>query len=314
MLIPPNSKSRLWPKISYFAIFDGHSGNSCSNFLKENLLNYIIENKNFPIDIKLSITQAFEKAEKEFLNKYYNSKNDESGSCANIILIVDSKIYCANIGDSRSILSLDNGSKIKPLSIDHKPNNPSEFERIIKLGGRVYYDDSNDELDLDKVTYIDKEYEFDKFIADKKGVFRVYPFNIAVCRTIGDFNYKNSSIQNANPSIISPVPDILFIDGVINHEFIVMGCDGIYDELNNSQIINCCNYAINEICKKENCLEDMNHVVKNCCDMIIKYALHCNSSDNLSCIVIMLEGGEKYIKTLITKNKLKSKTVKKLSI
>jgi len=38
----PNSTSdEDWPEISYFAIFDGHGGNKCANFLKENLHNYV---------------------------------------------------------------------------------------------------------------------------------------------------------------------------------------------------------------------------------------------------------------------------------
>jgi protein phosphatase 2C family protein 2/3 len=30
-----------WPKVSYFAIFDGHSGNKCADFLKDNLHNFV---------------------------------------------------------------------------------------------------------------------------------------------------------------------------------------------------------------------------------------------------------------------------------
>jgi hypothetical protein len=38
----PNPEiQRKWPIVSYFAIFDGHSGNKCADFLKENLHNYV---------------------------------------------------------------------------------------------------------------------------------------------------------------------------------------------------------------------------------------------------------------------------------
>ena len=36
----PKYKGR-WPKCSYFAIFDGHGGNLCSDFLKENMHKYV---------------------------------------------------------------------------------------------------------------------------------------------------------------------------------------------------------------------------------------------------------------------------------
>lgn len=37
----PNYKGR-WPKCSYFAVFDGHGGDTCSNFLKDNMHRYVL--------------------------------------------------------------------------------------------------------------------------------------------------------------------------------------------------------------------------------------------------------------------------------
>jgi serine/threonine protein phosphatase PrpC len=36
----PNYKGR-WPKCSYFGVFDGHGGDTCSNFLKDNMHKYV---------------------------------------------------------------------------------------------------------------------------------------------------------------------------------------------------------------------------------------------------------------------------------
>jgi serine/threonine protein phosphatase PrpC len=47
-------------------------------------------------------------------------------------------LYIANLGDSRAILSTNNGLKIVPLSTDHKPNNPFEEKRILANGGKIY--------------------------------------------------------------------------------------------------------------------------------------------------------------------------------
>ena len=60
---------------------------------------------------------------------------DRSGSCAIVILIVGDICYSANVGDSRAIMSMDNGNIIKPLSRDHKPSDINEYNRIIKNGG-----------------------------------------------------------------------------------------------------------------------------------------------------------------------------------
>ena len=44
---PKNFKGKYWPKISFIAIYDGHGGNSCSDYLRDNLHNYIIKNENY---------------------------------------------------------------------------------------------------------------------------------------------------------------------------------------------------------------------------------------------------------------------------
>jgi len=41
----PNFKGR-WPRCSYFGVFDGHGGNKCSDFLKENMHRYVKNIKN----------------------------------------------------------------------------------------------------------------------------------------------------------------------------------------------------------------------------------------------------------------------------
>ena len=46
--------------------------------------------------------------------------------------------YCANVGDSRSIISIDGGKIVVPLSKDHKPSEINEYNRIVKAGGKVY--------------------------------------------------------------------------------------------------------------------------------------------------------------------------------
>lgn len=41
---PPSRKNENWPKVSFFAIFDGHGGTKCADFLKENLHHYVCMN------------------------------------------------------------------------------------------------------------------------------------------------------------------------------------------------------------------------------------------------------------------------------
>jgi serine/threonine protein phosphatase PrpC len=67
-----------------------------------------------------------------------NVISDKSGSCAIIILIIGDACFCANVGDSRAILSGHNGKKLYPLSRDHKPDDEHERKRIVEAGGQIY--------------------------------------------------------------------------------------------------------------------------------------------------------------------------------
>lgn len=62
-----------------------------------------------------------------------------SGTTANIIFLMKSRLFCANLGDSRAVLGKRVGSTWfnQALSFDHKPDNPKELERITKCNGRV---------------------------------------------------------------------------------------------------------------------------------------------------------------------------------
>ena len=136
------NENNRWPNISFFGIFDGHAGNKCSEYLKNNLHHFIFNSSNFPNFPLKAIEQGFKNCENNYIklihNKTRNQYNDYSGSCAIIILIIDDMCYIANLGDSRAIYSYDTGTKFYQLSRDQKPNDPKEKKRIYKAGGSIF--------------------------------------------------------------------------------------------------------------------------------------------------------------------------------
>ena len=72
----------------------------------------------------------------------------ETGCTANIVLITPIKIFCANIGDSRSMLIRKDN--LEALSQDHKPTNPYEKNRIKRAGGRVSNGRINNGLNISR--------------------------------------------------------------------------------------------------------------------------------------------------------------------
>ena len=129
-------------KVSYFAIFDGHGGDKCCEFLKKNLHNYIFRSCFFPDEPVKAIKEAFEDCEKDFTNFAYQNLKlvDRSGSSAIIALFINKTCYVINLGDSRALYSSDSGTQLYQITRDHKPEDEVEKQRIEKNGGKIYRD------------------------------------------------------------------------------------------------------------------------------------------------------------------------------
>ena len=275
-----------WPRISYFGIFDGHAGNKCAEYLKDNLIKKISNNNYFPNDIIKAIKYGFENAEKDYLENYAVQNNkliDRSGSCALILLTLNNTLYVANVGDSRCVVSCANGKVIKDVTRDHKPNYPYEKERIIKNSGSVY----QTEIPLE----LDAEEEDDDMFKDKVllGPYRVIPGRLSVSRTIGDAEAKVPSF-GGNPKVIISEPDIFVYDLEKDDvDFFIMGCDGIYDQLSSKDVVDCAWMVFNSSDENNSSL---NVSCGNIVDLILKMSMIRKSYDNVTCLIIVFKERE----------------------
>ena len=288
MMKPPNCKidDSEWPRISYFGIFDGHAGNKCADYLKDNLLKKISSNNYFPNDMIKAIKYGFESAEKDYLENHAVQNNkliDRSGSCALILLTKNNTLYIANVGDSRCVVSCSNGKIKKDVTRDHKPNYPYEKERILKNSGSVYQTEIPIELD--------SEDEDDDILKDKVilGPYRVIPGRLSVSRTIGDAEAKVPTF-GGNPKVIISEPDIFVYDLEKDDvDFFVMGCDGIYDQLSSKDVIDCAWMVLSA----SNIINSsLNMSCGNIVDLILKMSMTRKSYDNVTCLMIAFKERE----------------------
>jgi len=92
------------------------------------LHNIIINQDTFPADPAQALTTGCLDAERRFLElaDKHKPSHDRSGSCAIVVLMVDSECFIANVGDSRAIMSADSGKKLFLLSRDHRPGEDYE--------------------------------------------------------------------------------------------------------------------------------------------------------------------------------------------
>lgn len=58
-----------------------------------------------------------------------------AGCTSTVILVTKTEIYCANAGDSRTVMS--KRGTARDLSKDHKPDDPLELRRIERSGNFV---------------------------------------------------------------------------------------------------------------------------------------------------------------------------------
>eukprot|EP00953_Heterococcus_sp_UTEX-ZZ885_P039604 20300-Heterococcus_DN1.PRE.2 len=68
---------------------------------------------------------------------YTNTLYTQAGSTATTALILGGRIYVANVGDSRTIVT--RSGKLLLASEDHKPQREDEEERIRNAGGFIVH-------------------------------------------------------------------------------------------------------------------------------------------------------------------------------
>ena len=231
-----------------FGVLDGHGphGHFVSQFCKD----YFIKNMTNLTEL-LKITRGITTAEEiykelksngfNYITELYNKVDLElvtqenfdynlSGTTCNIIFQFNKHLVCCSVGDSRSILIYDKGDYtnqgIYPLSNDHKPNLPEEFERIKLCGGAV-----------DKMKDI---------YGNKIGPPRVYKegFNypgLAMSRSLGDMKAKEVGVI--------PTPEIIEYDINSNAKYLLVCSDGVWEFAKNQQIRDIANifYQTNDI-------------------------------------------------------------------
>ncbi|KFK36954.1 hypothetical protein AALP_AA4G194000 [Arabis alpina] len=228
--------------IHLFAIFDGHRGAAAAEFSAHFLPGLIQSSSSTSAGEALS--QAFVRTDLAFRHeldshrqsKRVSQKDWHPGCTAIASLLVDNKLFVANVGDSRAILC--RAGHPFALSKAHLATCIEERNRVIGEGGRI------------------------EWLVD---TWRVAPAGLQVTRSIGDDDLKPA--VTAEPEISET---ILSADD----EFLVMASDGLWDVVNDEEVINIIRDTVKEpsMCSKRLATE----------------AAERGSGDNITVIVVFL--------------------------
>uniref|UniRef100_A0A5S6QIQ7 protein-serine/threonine phosphatase n=1 Tax=Trichuris muris TaxID=70415 RepID=A0A5S6QIQ7_TRIMR len=164
--------------------------------------------------VNCDVAERFrEAAETMLISQAGDTPGVDSGTTACVVVLRDKTIYVANVGDSRCVLCREGVAK--DLSVDHKPEDEIEKDRIEKAGGSITGDGRvNGGLNLS--------------------------------RAIGDHFYKSNEGLPVKDQMISALPDIKIHELEKGDEFLVIACDGIWNSMSSQEVIDFISQRVKE--------------------------------------------------------------------
>jgi serine/threonine protein phosphatase PrpC len=207
-----------------FGVFDGHGGKEVAEFVSRHLCAELLRNRSYQQgNLEQALKECFLRMDEllrtpdglkevirisKDLPENYPVEADSSqmiAGCTSVVALLRNRtIYVANAGDSRCVLCRD--GRAVELSQDHKPELPTEMERIRRAGGTV---------------------EDGRVMG-----------NLNLSRSIGDLEYKKTSGIPQKDQMITAYPDVRIEPLGDKDEFFVLACDGVWDMLTSQECVN----------------------------------------------------------------------------
>lgn len=246
---------------SFFAVYDGHAGSRVANYCSKHLLEHIISasfgtggapgpqagSDSSAVDPSASVPPTVEAVKAgirtgflridEHMRSFSDLRNgmDRSGSTAVGVIVSPDHFFFFNCGDSRAVLCRN--SHVCFSTLDHKPCNPRERERIQNAGGSVMIQRVNGSL--------------------------------AVSRALGDYDYKCVDGKGPTEQLVSPEPAVCeMVRAPEQDQFVVLACDGIWDVMSNEEL---CEFVKSRLEVSDDLERVCNDVVDTCLHKVRTY-------------------------------------------
>ncbi|CAI2349610.1 unnamed protein product [Caenorhabditis sp. 36 PRJEB53466] len=227
----------LW---TFVGVFDGHGGEHASEYVRRHLLMNIIRNSKFDSDddddILESIRTGFLYTHEQMRHVYeewpYTASGYPStaGTTVSCVFIRNGKLYTGHVGDSAIYLGIDRSGtlRVRPLTVDHKPESSHEQMRITKAGGETAIKSG-----VTRVVW-KRETRDSRVVSYRKPVgTETIPF-LSVARSLGDLWSYN---PETNMFIVSPEPDLDVHTLTVNDFCILLASDGMTNVLTGEQAL-----------------------------------------------------------------------------
>lgn len=225
---------------TFAAVFDGHGGDECSNFLvnalprnvrnqmfaeREALRNAIEtsrgargghseQSEDATSELMRRILKtAYLRTDKEFISP---KAAPQSGSTAATIILMGRRLFAANVGDSRVVLCRSGGQCVE-LTSDHKPSRPDEAARVRAAGGFILHKRVMGELAITRA-FGDKSFKMGiKAMLDEES------------EDLNSGSVNDDLAKDLTAPLVSSEPEIASMVLSHNDEFLLLACDGLFD-------------------------------------------------------------------------------------
>ena len=234
----------------FFSIFDGHGGYLLSRYANLLLYPYFLESFNLSkfeqdLDERIinSLKESYHRIETEFLKISFNERlkgnNNYShlGSCALSAIIINKKMYIANLGDSKARVFFSEEKNFK---------NNSYLKYKVKKVSKVF-----------NIRKKSEQKRMQKSYPNDKNIFKCYEDKacyvkgmLQPTRSLGDYTLKylyfNIDVKNNllyeqlekyfDGPYISAEPEINVYYINDNYKYLIMGSDGLWDVIKSREI------------------------------------------------------------------------------
>jgi len=246
---------------AYFGILDGHGGDQCSGWCAERLHEFL-GSKGCPANDAAAKKMLLD-IDQEFLDTGLPSGSTAAMCCVRPPVAPGAgkfKLHVINAGDSRVLLSradgtiIDGGGTDGGLSTDHKPDHPGERERIYRCGGTVQ--------------------------EAAGGVHRVNG-DLAVSRGFGDAEYKKTGGPSLEDRPVTANPEMGHFECGAS-DFLLLVCDGVSEGA----------FPNAEVCQlAAQVLAQTGGDAAAASEAVCFRAVETGSKDNISCMIVLMDGG-----------------------
>jgi serine/threonine protein phosphatase PrpC len=239
---------------AFFGVYDGHGSDVFAAHASRHMHELVINSEKFKQgDVPGALVDAFAQEDRELEKKHEKGKH--GGCTATAAVIAGGVLRVANVGDSRSVMGLQqHGQSLRAfrLSRDHKPEDPDEKERIEEVGGVV-----------------------------ARGRVRGDTSAINMSRALGDHEFKQPR-NEADGDFITWVPHIspaIPIDSTCR--FLIVASDGLWSVFHDQEIVDLVGRMLEE-----------GHSPEAICGMATATCEKHPHADNTTMVLVLFKHGE----------------------